>query len=642
MLQRVVLAAVVLMGWQMPGVAQEGGLAPGVKAIFRSGEAIDAVVLPNYWFYQPEGEPATPFLTNTTYEVEFAGLVSVDLRGQFTFQAELNGELVVEVNGKEVLRESGKGGLGEVSRPFRLNKGTNSVVAKFTPPKEGAGQLRLYWIPRKGVRAPIPQEAISHEVDGVTRKWGAMRAGRELFAELRCVKCHEGGMSGMPELVMDAPSFAGIGERLRSSWMAEWIENPRGQRASAKMPKLLQGEAPAEEARAIAAFLGSLRSAERVVGNGGSKEQGKKLFTELRCEACHSVGESERASDIVDLRHLARKFLAGSLEEFLLDPQAHYKWIAMPNFELSGEEAASLGSYLRGDAGEAGELGRSAELIEEGRRLVQTRGCLNCHELELENRFEAPSLVEVTGSAGEGCLAEAPSGRAADYGLNAEAREQLRELLTDGLHSLRADTLREFTKRQAAALNCAACHGKAEGFTRFDLLGEKLDPHWSADFIAGKVPEKPRPWLAARMPAFPHRAEPLARGLAVLHGHSPVPLPPEPVDKELAEIGRKLVSADGGFSCTACHAVGASPPAQVFEAPGVNLAQSGERLRETFFHRWMLNPLAVDPATKMPVYFDEEGRSPLTDVFEGNGSKQIEAIWEYLQLEARKRRQEGE
>jgi hypothetical protein len=33
----------------------------------------------------------------------------------------------------------------------------------------------------------------------------------------------------------------------------------------------------------------------------------------------------------------------------------------------------------------------------------------------------------------------------------------------------------------------------------------------------------------------------------------------------------------------------------------------------------------------MPVYFDE-GRSPLTEVLDGDAEKQIDAIWQYLRL----------
>ena len=97
-------------------------------------------------------------------------------------------------------------------------------------------------------------------------------------------------------------------------------------------------------------------------------------------------------------------------------------------------------------------------------------------------------------------------------------------------------------------------------------------------------------------------------------------------------VGRKLVSANGGFFCVACHAVGGVAATQVFESNGVNLAYSGARLQKTYHHRWVRNPQRIDPGTKMPVYFDAEGRSPLADIYNGEADKQIEAIWQYIRL----------
>lgn len=134
------------------------------------------------------------------------------------------------------------------------------------------------------------------------------------------------------------------------------------------------------------------------------------------------------------------------------------------------------------------------------------------------------------------------------------------------------------------------------------------------------------------MPAFAQWADALAAGLAMIHGY-PATTPPEPaIEVEPAQIGQKLVSASGGFACVACHAVGKIGATQVFESAGVNLAYSSERLLKPFFVRWIFNPLLIDPTTKMPVYFDEEGKSPLTDFYEGNGTRQIEALWHYVRL----------
>jgi mono/diheme cytochrome c family protein len=106
----------------------------------------------------------------------------------------------------------------------------------------------------------------------------------------------------------------------------------------------------------------------------------------------------------------------------------------------------------------------------------------------------------------------------------------------------------------------------------------------------------------------------------------------DPPDAALADTGRKLVGANGGFACVSCHGVGEFGATQVFEAPGINLAKSFARLQPDFFRRWLRNPPALDPNSKMPAYFDEEGRSALADVLDGDGPKTIRAVWEYLRL----------
>ncbi len=114
------------------------------------------------------------------------------------------------------------------------------------------------------------------------------------------------------------------------------------------------------------------------------------------------------------------------------------------------------------------------------------------------------------------------------------------------------------------------------------------------------------------------------------HGLPPVSPKETPKNPQLADVGRKLVGVDGGFSCVACHGVKDRDPLQVFEAQGVNFSRVGERMQPDYFLRWMLDPLRVDPQTRMPDYFDEDARSVLVDVLEGDAKKQIEAIRQYL------------
>src|SRR5690606_2467055 len=130
--------------------------------------------------------------------------------------------------------------------------------------------------------------------------------------------------------------------------------------------------------------------------------------------------------------------------------------------------------------------------------------------------------------------------------------------------------------------------------------GEKLKPAWTKKLLAGKLDQQARPWLRARMPAFPTQAKWLAIGLSHEHGFA-VDEDPRPAhDAALAKIGAQLVGEQDGFSCIKCHGIGQQPPLAPFEAPGINLVSAAERLRYTYYPRWMFDPPRVDVLTKMP------------------------------------------
>ena len=139
------------------------------------------------------------------------------------------------------------------------------------------------------------------------------------------------------------------------------------------------------------------------------------------------------------------------------------------------------------------------------------------------------------------------------------------------LHTDRASLTRhvpaEFAERQARLLRCAECHGKFEGFPPWETLGGKLKPEWMKAFIGGELAYKPRPWIEPRMPAFPQYADALATGLTEEQGLPPRTSAEPPIDMETAKIGRKLVSANGGFFCVSCHAVGQCDRLARYELP---------------------------------------------------------------------------
>jgi mono/diheme cytochrome c family protein len=612
----------------------------GLAVTFSSGATFDTSVAENVWLYVPAGQPATPFVAPGNFTAKWQGRVAAELRADFTFHAEFNGDLKLTVNDIVALEGKGEGDKPVTGKTVRLNKGANNLVAEFKSPASGDAFIRLYWSNKETPYNPIPLAVLTHTESDELKKSLLVHRGRDLFAENRCVKCHAAS-GGMPELAMDAPAFAGIGGRRNFDWLARWIENPHELRPGTPMPKLLVGADAKEKAEAAAAFLASLKGDAKLEAKAGDAEAGKALYEKLHCIACHNPPDkAENDPKKISQKQVKSKFMPGALAAFLQKPNEHYAWIRMPSFRLTATEANNLAAYLEAASDKPTDRSAPADaaLIEKGRALVQSVGCLNCHSLDgAKNEFVAKSLAELAADKWTaGCLADSPAvdSKAPRFAFADEERAALRAFAATDPSSLTRHTAADFLSRQSVRLNCRECHGKLEGFPTYELLYGKLKPEWAANFIAGTETWKPRPWLEFRMPNFPAYAAHLGQGLATFAGLPPNSgEDPTPADTaELAKAGQKLVSANGGFACISCHPVGEMGATQVFEAPGVNLARSFARVQKDYFRRWLRAPTSVDPSTKMPAYFDEEGKSPLPDILGGDGPKTIGAVWEYLRL----------
>jgi len=476
----------------------------------------------------------------------------------------------------------------------------------------------------------------------------------------------------MADLTQDAPALSDAGARLNREWIAAWVADPRQFRKDAHMPRVLTD---ARQAADVAAYLSSLGGTAPVNPPGGDVVRGGQLFANLMCSACHTAPDAAAVADSdtrVPLAYANAKYRPEALRQYLLKPEAHYAWNPMPNFRLRDEEAASLAAFVLAKANKVVDAPAGTGDMARGKQIVASSGCLNCHTLDGQaSALKALALAAIDGAHWTaGCIAADPATKnAPDFHLSGVQRDALLALAATDRSSLSRETPMEFSLRQVAAMRCAACHARdgkesavgtdyaadaaaltaaypppqpsgsnAEGEffapdQRPPILtwaGEKLRPEWAAAFLGGRIDYKPRPYLRARMPAFPARAKLIAEGLAAEHGYSPTtPAYPIP-DEQMAATGQKLIGAAGGFSCVQCHAVGAAPPVAPFEAPAANMKYIAERLRKDYYHRWMLNPIKVDPGTKMPAFADAEGKSAIRDVYEGDAVRQFEALWQFL------------
>ncbi|MFM9067158.1 MAG: DUF6797 domain-containing protein [Planctomycetota bacterium] len=656
---------------------------------------------------------------------------------------------------------------GEAEEPDRKGRGEQArgeqAPSEQAPREQARGRVgghTLWWRGQDFDWEPVPPTVLFHDrTDAALVSESEWRRGYWLYQDLHCGRCHDaaargGAPGGAPGgagggAVRDVgggggagtgragtgevgtggagtggagtggagssgagssgargggPALTGLGTRLQSDWVYEWLLAPQSQRHSATMPALLDAEQPAgrQMAADLAAFLSSLIEPQRpdrpapgtapgtVAGTGTGTSLlgvlvGAELFEDLGCIGCHRLTAPSEPDDFqrLSLTHISRKYRRDQLLQYLADPTRWYPTTRMPKFDLSVAERQALSDHLlKADEPQRGVADRPVGDVARGRIAFQSLNCGQCHALESGASGEPGKLEPVKLAAPiaiqdptGGCLAEQP--QRVRYRLTATDRAALR--VYAGRHRSHAPVgdvgggnapvgdapvgdapVGDVAEHLVEKLRCTACHQRdhkaadlrlilaeeserglvPEALPNLTFAGDRLRSSWLLAQFQGTAHEQPlgraRPWLKARMPAFPGYAEVLAAGLAVQHGRSPVALAPsaaQSVDRELAEIGRRLTLSQSGLDCRQCHAVGREQPtgdAGTRIAPGINFSLIHRRLNEDFFPRFVTNPPRYDVTTKMPRLVPDGRTSKVTDLLDGDAQRQFLAIWEYL------------
>jgi cytochrome c553 len=678
-----VLAVIALItGLQIPRLmrssaadkpAGAAGLVTGLTLTFESadGKTVDARDARLVSLAVPAGTPPSSLLPRGPFRATWTGVLTSKIKDESRFAALGRGDLTVTLNDQKVLDLHGDFS-GQPSQPITLHKGKTRIVVTYKSPPDGDASVRLLWAKADTIFDPIPPNVFMHDpAEEIIARHDTVRAGRELLVTMRCAACHAGISGSIADLKQDAPNLTAIGDRLNRKYVAAWITNPRAIRPTSSMPRIFTSTpanpAPSVDPQAadIAAYLcPTPRPAAPDVTDTAVLTRGARVYTGLGCIACHvtpGVDDSDPTLNRIPLKYVRAEFAPGQLVAYLRQPEAHYGWSKMPNFHLTDDEVIALSAWLVSrcppDALPAAPAGDPVR----GKKLFETAGCLSCHNAQGSPTPPPAAPDLATADWSRGCAANGPKG--VDFGFTDTQKDALKAVAgTDWKPTLNRDPGPEFAARQIAILRCTACHemdGHQATWSTLDSermailqdlpartaadpepkgdqtpprltwAGEKLQPSWMADFIAGKVPYKPRQWMYARMPSFPARAEGLSAGLSLTHG---VPATDEvrpPADPSLADIGKSL-AAQGRWECNKCHSVGDQPAYAPYEAEAPNFAHVSARLRHDYFSRWMDNPQYFFPGTKMMTFANGGGKTPYTDVLNGDAAAQFEALWNYL------------
>lgn len=289
-----------------------------------------------------------------------------------------------------------------------------------------------------------------------------------------------------------------------------------------------------------------------------------------------------------------------------------------------------------------------------GATLFAEIGCAACHEMKssdvrIANGKKAPKLSDLRpqteGRAG--CLENMPRVGLPVYRLSDRQRVALASAVVSP--TVDGQSHAAVIDRRMLTFNCYACHergGKGgvehvrnaffestikeigdEGRLPPNLtgVGDKLQRNY-LDEVFNNGP-KDRSYVKARMPRFGTNNLPgLADAFAAMDARTDAKLAAtEESENKLRAHGRTLMG-DKGLSCVKCH-----PFNQLVE-PGIqaiNLNAMHKRLREDWFYRYMLDPPAYRPGTRMPAFYPN-GKSVLDTVLNGNTDAQLRAMWVWL------------
>ena len=625
----------------------------------------------------PVGESPTSGLPPGAFTARAAGFLHLPMRDNITFSLVGNGRVRLLVDDQEVL-EVHADDLGRIPRrTMPLAKGNHKLELFYASPLQGDARLRVEWSGSTFGTEAIPATSLFHRpVDAAGNdEASAWRRGAELADTGRCARCHGGEAATPARVEYDAPDLRSAGRRLTQRWIMQWLADPTSLRHDGEMPRMLDTRHPPDRQHAadLAAYLTAETSGARETvpeSTGVDASAGATLYQDLRCAACHRwtpPGEADEYQRL-SLAQVGNKFEPGELARYLAQPHAHYASNRMPDFRLSTTEAQALAHHLldRQTAELAEWTGELVGDAARGRATWVTLGCQSCHQGPEAAGAIVPRAAPLKSLARfeSGCLSTKEPASADDplrsprYAWSDEDRVAVIAWLRRAESAARRGEAARYAEPGEAAESalrrwqCGACHERdAEQVARVDALleegdgrppellpnltwaGEKLKQDWVVGLLRGEHPERSRPWLRARMPAFPQAAEIVATGLAQQHGMLPDDPPPPPRDAPLWDLGQRLTQPTG-LDCGQCHGIGAQQPRgdeRTQIALGINLALTRNRLRGEFFQRFVLDPARYDIRTKMPRLATDGRRTKVANILEGDAARQFRAIWHYLQ-----------
>ncbi len=395
----------------------------------------------------------------------------------------------------------------------------------------------------------------------------------ELLKKYGCYSCHK--IPGYETMGDVGPVLTEVGTKVNYSWAVKWLLDPKLYFSTARMPKFFFTQ---DQAESIADYLFSMSGTTRhdvdyskETPNAKLVEQGKALWSQARCNLCHTTGG--RGGNHVkvyapDLSKVGSKVNKEWLFRWLKNPNAYFPGTKMPRFRFTDEDIKSLVEYITSEYKDDEAEPKYVQPVEiqvasikKGKDLVQKYGCYGCHKLQ-----GMEEMVQI-----------APS------------------LKSQGVSFLRGDEMREKIGTELSSIG-----SKPLEMLDFGKLKKSI-PNDRLSYIKQKLRDPRGYRLGLRMPDFRLAESEINELAAVLYGFTDSNVPVRfmvPSRQELDRMaGVQSYKFTGDFAkviadvkCTNCHSIrgiGAD------YAP--DLSYAGSKLQEGWIRNFLANPDVIRP-----------------------------------------------
>lgn len=606
------------------------------------------------------------------FEVHWRGKLFAQGAGEYRLAVHASGEVEMKLAGKVVIsRQQANGWV--FSQPITLEFDRHDLEVSFRKTKNPS-HISLYWSgPQFGLEPVPPRHLVHDRKEPITTLY---ERGELLAAGLRCAACHRNESDPKP---VPAPSLLHLGGNIREDWLRNWLSD-KGQEQTSIQRRMPAYGFSADEAKAIAAYLLVNPSAKETPKTTGGKSKqppsaatGERLFLTLGCLACHQVSELGESGLFGggDLSKVASKRQAPFFSDWLAEPAKLNPDHRMPVFDLSQEERTSLSLYLASlgsSKNPAREEKPDDDLVAEGRKLVSSHRCANCHSLPKDPSIAAVTTAKPLGERSDwnkSCAAGLQSSKAhLGYSLTKNDQSALQEFYS-AKRAIQIGETRISGRMALLQNNCLACHGREGIESLASSLPKKLADKLAAlaekhPDVAASVPAMSPPslnsigdkfheealanairrqgpplrdYLLVRMPRFPLPDDELKRLVNYFIETDRIPprtdsatTKPTPAEEAAFSLaGNRLVSTDG-FGCTSCHQVGKVIPDKApLNARGPTLSSLDKRIRKEWYDRFLHNPARIVPRMEMPSV-----QIPVRGVLGSKLDPQLAALWHVL------------